>query len=237
MEVNPGIKISKDTFLNILMFADDVTLIQDSEEKLQYAIHKLHLLGKEDYNLSISTHKTKVMAHSGKFPIRTKIIVDNKPLEQVSHFDYLGCNITYDVDRDINNKISKFQWICGTINRTLKNKTRKETKLKFYKTMAVPVLTYGSESWIIKERDKSKLQAAEMRFLRRVKGCTRRDLIRNEDIRKELNIYNINDKVEDYKGKWKEHLSRMDNERIPALIQQYQPKGKRDVGRPRKRWN
>ncbi|KAJ4438429.1 hypothetical protein ANN_14374 [Periplaneta americana] len=108
---------------------------------------------------------------------------------------------------------------------------------EFYKTMALPVLTYGSESWIIKERDKSKLQAAEMRFLRRVKGCTRRDLIRNEDIRKELNIYNINDKVEDYKGKWKEHLSRMDNERIPALIQQYQPKGKRDVGRPRKRWN
>ncbi|KAJ4429026.1 hypothetical protein ANN_26022 [Periplaneta americana] len=69
----------------------------------------------------------------------------------------------------------------------------------------------------------------------RVKGCTRRDLIRNEDIRKELNIYNINEKVEDYKEKWKEHLSRMDNERIPALIQQYQPKGKRDVGRPRKR--
>ncbi|KAJ4432143.1 hypothetical protein ANN_20759, partial [Periplaneta americana] len=141
-------------------------------------------------------------------------------------------------DRDIDNKISKFRWICGTINRTLKNKTRKETKLKFYKTMAVPVLTYGSESWIIKERDKSKLQAAEMRFLRRVKGCTRRDLIRNEDIRKELDIYNINEKVEDYKEKWKEHLSRMDNERIPALIQQYQPKGKRDFGqleRPRRR--
>ncbi|KAJ4428996.1 hypothetical protein ANN_25992 [Periplaneta americana] len=100
--------------------------------------------------------------------------------------------------------------------------------------MAVPVLTYGSKSWIIKERDKSKLQAAEMRFLRRVKGCTRRDLIRNEDIRKELNIYNINEKVEDYEEKWKEHLSRMDNERIPALIQQYQPKGKRDIGRSRK---
>ncbi|KAJ4445850.1 hypothetical protein ANN_12535 [Periplaneta americana] len=53
-------------------------------------------------------------------------------------------------------------------------------------------------------------------------------------IRKELNIYNINEKVEDYKEKWKEHLSRMDNERFPTLIQQYQPKGKKDVGRPRK---
>ncbi|KAJ4442049.1 hypothetical protein ANN_11915 [Periplaneta americana] len=73
-------------------------------------------------------------------------------------------------------------------------------------------------------------KAAEMRFLRRVKGCTRRDLIRNEDIRKELNK-----KVEDYKEKWREHLSRVDSERIPALIQQYQRKGKRDVKRPRKR--
>ncbi|KAJ4426663.1 hypothetical protein ANN_26461 [Periplaneta americana] len=41
------------------------------------------------------------MAHSGKFPILTKIIVDNKPIEQVPHFDYLGCNITYDAVIDI----------------------------------------------------------------------------------------------------------------------------------------
>jgi hypothetical protein len=37
-------------------------------------------------------------------------------------------------------KLSKFQNICGVIARTLKKKTRKETNLKFYKIMAVPVI-------------------------------------------------------------------------------------------------
>jgi hypothetical protein len=61
--------------------------------------------------------------------------------------------------------------------------------MKFYKTMTVPTLSYGSESWVIWKKDKDKIQAAEMRFLRRVKGCTRADRIRNVDIRAELYIY------------------------------------------------
>jgi hypothetical protein len=103
--------------------------------------------------------------------------------------------------------------------------------------MAVPVLSYGSESWVISKKDKDKIQAAEMRFLRRVKGCTRADRIRNVDIRAKLNIYNINNRLEENKEKWKQHIDRMKETRIPKLILQYQPKGKRDIGRPKKRWN
>jgi hypothetical protein len=68
--------------------------------------------------------------------------------------------------------------------------------MKFYKTMAVPILPYGSESWVISKEDKDKVQAAEMGFLRRVKGCARGDRIRNVDIRAKLNIYNINNRLE-----------------------------------------
>ena len=42
------------------------------------------------------------------------------------------------------------------------------------------MLMYGSESWILNQKDRSKIQAAEMRYLRKVKECTRKDLIRNE---------------------------------------------------------
>jgi hypothetical protein len=51
--------------------------------------------------------------------------------------------------RDVNNKIQKFQMVCGTISRKLKNKTHEDTLMKFYKTMAVPILSYGSKSWVI----------------------------------------------------------------------------------------
>ncbi|XP_039282911.1 uncharacterized protein LOC120351041 [Nilaparvata lugens] len=43
--------------------------------------------------------------------------------------------------------------------------------MKFYRVMAAPVLLYGSESWITTKSQESRLQAAEMRFLRRTKGC------------------------------------------------------------------
>jgi hypothetical protein len=83
-------------------------------------------------------------------------------MEQVSNFNYLGCNVTYKYDEHLNVKLSKFQNICGVIARTLKTKTRKETNLKFYKIMAVPVLLYGSETWTLRKKDWNRIQAAEM---------------------------------------------------------------------------
>jgi hypothetical protein len=52
----------------------------------------------------------------------------------------------------------------------------------------VPVLLYGSKTLTPRKREWNKIQAAEMKYLRTVKGCTRLDHIRNEDIRNELGI-------------------------------------------------
>jgi hypothetical protein len=63
------------------------------------------------------------MAFRGKYPIRSKITLDNNSItEQVSNFNYLGCNVTYKYDEDLNKKINKFQSICGVTPRTFKEK-------------------------------------------------------------------------------------------------------------------
>ena len=46
-------------------------------------------------------------------------------------FNYLGCNISYCERKEANNKVNKFQIMCGTINRTLKEKTGKLKLLNF----------------------------------------------------------------------------------------------------------
>jgi hypothetical protein len=56
-----------------------------------------------------------------------------KLTEQVKNFNYLGCDISYKYDDDLQNKLHKFQYMCGTIKRNLINKTRKYTQLKFIK--------------------------------------------------------------------------------------------------------
>jgi len=132
-------------------------------------------------------------------------------------------------------KINRFQEICGTIRKHLK-KTRTDAQMKFYKVVARPSLLYGSERWVTTKRDMTRLEAAEMRFLRSVAGYTRLDKIRSEVIRKELEICGIQDVRLKYKQNWINHLERMDNTRLPKHALNYKPRGRRDRGRPRKRW-
>jgi len=107
--------------------------------------------------------------------------------------------------------------------------------MKFYKVVARRTLLYGSETWVTTKRDMTCLEAAEMRFLRSVKGYTRLDKIRSENIRKELEIPGIQDVRTKYKQNWINHLERMDNNRLPKRALNYNPQGRRNRGRPRKK--
>ena len=108
--------------------------------------------------------------------------------------------------------------------------------MKFYKVAARPSPLYGSETWVTMKRDMTRLEAAEMRFLRSVAGYTRLDKIRSEIIRKELEISGIQDVRPKYKQNSTNHLDRLDNNRLPKHGLNYKPRGRRDRGRPRKRW-
>ena len=82
----------------------------------------------------------------------------------------------------------------------------------------------------------TSLEAAEMRFVRNVKGYTRLDKFRSDVIRKELKISGIQDVRSKYKQNWINHLGRMDNTRLPKHALNYKHRGRRDRGLPRKRW-
>jgi hypothetical protein len=58
--------------------------------------------------MSVYIEKTKIMAFSGKNPVRSKICINNKIFEQVNIFTYLGCILSYQGEKDIPSKISKF---------------------------------------------------------------------------------------------------------------------------------
>ena len=105
----------------------------------------------------------------------------------------------------------------------------------FYKVVARPTLLYGSETCVTTMRDLTRLEAAEMRFLRSVKRYTRLDKIRSEVIRKELEASGIQDVRTKHKQNWINHLERTDNTRLPKHALNYKPRGRRDRGRPRKR--
>jgi hypothetical protein len=78
-----GISINRSMSLDNLLFADDQVLIASSEDELQRAIYNLQNTV-SDFDMSISIEKTKIMAFSGKDPVKSKICINNKTLEQVN---------------------------------------------------------------------------------------------------------------------------------------------------------
>jgi len=84
------------------------------------------------------------------------------------------------------------------------------------------------------KRDMTRLEAAEMRFIRSIKGYTRLDKIRSEIMRKELEIPGIQDVRTKYKQNWISQLERMANTRLPKHALNNKLRGQSDHGRPRK---
>jgi hypothetical protein len=123
------------------------------------------------------------MAFRGIQPIRRKTVIDNIILEALNTFTYLGRNISYQEEKDIHSKITKFLQILRLLNNTLKpNLVQRSTRLKLYKTLALPTLLYDSQIWTIKRCDKNRLRTAEMKYLRRTAGYTLLDHKSNEAI-------------------------------------------------------
>jgi hypothetical protein len=133
-------------------------------------------------------------------------------------------------------KISKFVKTIGFIKHVFKpSLVQQHKRLNIYRTLATPVLIYGSEAWTIRKADKKRLQAAEMKFMRKTAGFTL--LARNKEISKNLKVEPVSKFIHNYHANWKAHIEGMDSDRIPNKLLHYTPHGKRSLGRQLKRWS
>ena len=90
-------------------------------------------------------------------------------VKNTNTFQYLGSVVTEEGGngRDTSEKINKFSASVGTLWPIIKEKqVPLEVKRIIFNTVLTPTLTYGSESWVMKSADRSRIQAAEMRPLR-----------------------------------------------------------------------
>ena len=84
------------------------------------------------------------IAFKGRDPVRTKIVIGNKNIEQVNLFNCLGNMISYEGELD---KWNNFLKITGILNNVFRpQKSPKKTRIKLHNTLALPVWLYGSET-------------------------------------------------------------------------------------------
>ena len=118
----------------------------------------------------------------------------------------------------------------------LKRELCTKAKLSIFRSVYVPILTYGHECWIMNEKVRSRVQAAEMGFLRRISGLTLLDKVKSADIREFLNIESLLLRLERSQLRWYGHVTRMPQERTAKKLLCSTPIGRRPRGRPRTRW-
>jgi len=118
----------------------------------------------------------------------------------------------------------------------------KNLNIKIYKTVILPVVLYGCETWSLTSREERRLRVFENRVLRRIFGPKRDEVtgewrkLHNEELNDLYCSPNIVRVIKSRRIRWAGHLARMGENRGVYSLLVGKPEGKRSFGRPRRRW-
>ena len=162
-ETQAGNKISGRN-INHLRYADDTTLMAESEEELNSLLMKEE---NEKAGLKLNIQKTKILA-SG--PI-TSWQIDGETVETVSDFILGSSKITADggCSHEIKRRLLLGRKVMTKLDSIFKSRDiTLPTKVHLVKTMVFPVVMYGCESWTVKKAEHRRIDAFELWCWRRL---------------------------------------------------------------------
>ena len=164
-EAQAEIKIARRNISNF-RYADDTTLMAESEEKLKTLLMKVKEES-EKVGLKLNIQKTKVMASS---PI-TSWQIDGETVETVADFIFLGSKITVDGDcsLEIKRRLLLGRKCMTNLDSILKIRDiTLPTKVCKVKAMVFPVVTYGCRNWTMKKAECQRIDAFGLWCCRRL---------------------------------------------------------------------
>lgn len=231
----------------LLAYADDIDLVGDSTLSTKDIFNKVEGATSK-VGLKINEEKTKYMCinrTTRRDRIGQNVTINTFNFERVQRFKYLGAVITADNDvtEEIKNRIQSANRCLFALNKLIKSKNlTRSSKIKIYKSIVRPVITYGCETWTMTKANEEKLRRFERKILRKIFG-PHHDITTNQyKIRTNIELkalYNNADIVQEIKSqrlRWAGHVHRLHNERLVKLVWEEIPTGKRPLGRPRMRW-
>ena len=158
-EAQAGIKIARRN-INNLRYADDTTLVAESEEELNSLLMRMKEES-EKAGWKLNILKTKIMA-SG--PI-TSWSIEGEKVEAVTDFIFLGSNITADDDcsHEIKRRLPLGRKVMTNLDSIFQSRDiTLPTKARLVKAMVFPVVMCGCESWTIKKAEHQRIDAFEL---------------------------------------------------------------------------
>ena len=238
---------SEEDWVLDLDYADDMSVLDGSEEGLQESTDLLaHFAGYA--GLRINAKKTKTMVFSKELSQRpyteagtVNISIEGDPVEQVSHFTYLGSVISADgtLDKELETRIGKAHGAFSKLCRVWFNRNiRTNTKIRIYRAAVLTVLLYGCEAWTTTQVQNRRIEAFHQRCLRKILRIQWFKRVSNKEVLERAGIEPISAFIGNGRLRWFGHVVRMPAARKPRQLYNWVPThGKRSRGRPRKTWS
>jgi hypothetical protein len=165
-------------------------------------------------------------------------------LEQIHSYKYLESIINRDnsIEEEIREIIMPGNKAYYANRSILKSKlVCKKSKLKIYRTIIRPVVTYGCETWVLKEAIKHKLLVFERKILRGIFGPTDElnstwRIKTNSELNKLIKNQTIINFIKAQRLSWLGHIHRMDSDRTVKKVYEWKLVLTRPEGRPKLRW-
>ena len=143
-------------------------------------------------------------------------------------------------DEDVKQRIGLACAAFGGLGKMWREKSISvRTKVKLYYALVVPVWLYGSECWCLRKEDERRLLAAEMSWLRRIIGRSRREKVTNEKTREELwACETVVEKIKKRRLLWFRHVICMQGGRLPIaeLCMEMRREREAEGGKGRSGW-
>ena len=232
-EAQAGIKISGRN-INNLRYADDTTLVAESEEELKSLLMKVKVES-EKVALKLNIQKMKIMA-SG--PI-TSWETDGETVQTVSDFIFLGSKITADGDcrHEIKGLLLLGRKVIINLDSILKSRDiTLPAKVRLIKAMVFPVIMYGCENWTIKKSEGQRIDAFELWCWRRLWRFCRTARMSNQPVLNKISPeYSLEGQMLNLKLQYFGHLMRRADS-FEKTLMLGKIEGRRRKGQQRMRW-
>ena len=132
---------------------------------------------------------------------------------------------------------------CHTVQNLLSSSLIfKNIEIKIHRTVILPVVVYGCETWSLRLKEERRLRVFENRVLRRLFGPKRDEVtgewrkLHNEELNDMYCSPNIVRVIKSRRMRWAGHVARVGKKKGGYRVLMGKPEGKRPRGRPRRRW-
>ena len=139
--------------------------------------------------------------------------------------------------KDLKNRLSKARGAFVRLRRIWNSSNiSRVTKLRLYKTLVLPVLLYGCETWKMNKGDDKIVDVFQSKCLRKIFSVRWQDHVRTEDLLKRAHMNPLSKEVKIRRWKMIGHILRQDRENDCNVAISWAPEGKRRRGRPKTTW-